>query len=544
MYLKYFGLTEAPFSIAPDPRYLYMSKRHQEALAHLLYGVKGGGGFVLLTGEVGAGKTTVCRCLLEQIPESCDVAYIFNPKLTVEELLSTLCLEFGIDFPPGNTSIKVFIDCLNAYLLDAHARGRHSVLIIDEAQNLSVDVLEQMRLLTNLETNQRKLLQIILLGQPELAQMLERPDLRQLAQRIVARYHLGPLNKTEVAAYLRHRLDVSGVAAGTRQLFPNSLIGPIYRLSGGVPRLLNVLCDRALLGTYVQGKERVDRPTLMRAASEVFPPSSTGASLKKARLFAWSVFLVLVALAVTLIVHQKDLPLSGAEKSAPAADVATLAIQPSRPAQIVAEVLAWPADEQRSESQRFAFSTLFKAWGADYQGPNSCNQVARLGLSCRTSRGTIRELRQMNRPVVMTMHDVDKSGPVFFATLIKLDKENATLAVGSKTMTVALTALADQWSGLYTLLWRKPSEAHTLVKHGERGPAVLWLSRQLALFEGANTSNKDPDPVFDAAMVRRIKQFQLSQDLEPDGAIGPKTLLRLAGVGDNAAPKLLIPGDR
>jgi general secretion pathway protein A len=187
MYENYFGLNEAPFSIAPDPRYLFMSRRHQEALAHLLYGVNGDGGFVLLTGEIGAGKTTVCRCLLEQIPESCDVAYIFNPKLTVGELLSTICAEFGIACPAGNSSIKVFVDCINAYLLDAHARGRHTVLIIDEAQNLSADVLEQMRLLTNLETNQRKLLQIILLGQPELADMLERPELRQLAQRIIAR---------------------------------------------------------------------------------------------------------------------------------------------------------------------------------------------------------------------------------------------------------------------------------------------------------------------------------------------------------------------
>jgi len=172
---------------------------------------------VLLTGEIGAGKTTVCRCLLEQIPESCDVAYIFNPKLTVAELLSTICLEFGIAYPPGNTSIKVFVDCINEYLLAANARGRHTVLIIDEAQNLSADVLEEMRLLTNLETSQRKLLQIILLGQPELAAMLERPELRQLAQRVVARYHLGPLTRPEVAAYVRHRLDMSGAQ---RPLFP------------------------------------------------------------------------------------------------------------------------------------------------------------------------------------------------------------------------------------------------------------------------------------------------------------------------------------
>ena len=202
-------------------------------------------GFVLLTGEVGAGKTTVCRCLLEQIPASCDVAYIFNPKLTVEELLSTICAEFGIACPPGNTTIKVYIDCINAYLLDAHARGRHTVLIIDEAQNLSADVLEQLRLLTNLETNQRKLLQIILLGQPELAAMLAQPELRQLAQRIIARYHLGPLDKHEVAAYVQHRLEVSGAQ---RQLFPLALTGPLYRLSGGIPRIINVLCDRALLG--------------------------------------------------------------------------------------------------------------------------------------------------------------------------------------------------------------------------------------------------------------------------------------------------------
>src|SRR5512140_1157256 len=268
MYQSYFGLAEAPFSIAPDPRYLYLSQRHQEALAHLLYGVSGEGGFVLLTGDVGAGKTTICRCLLDQIPESCDVAYIFNPKLTVEELLSTVCVEFGIAEPPGNSSIKVFVDCLNEYLLGANARGRHTVLIIDEAQNLAADVLEQMRLLTNLETNQRKLLQIILLGQPELAAMLERPELRQLSQRIIARYHLGPLTKPEVAAYVRHRLEIAGAQ---RQLFPASLMGRLYRLRGGVPRLINLLCDRALLGTYVQEKERVDRATLEQAAREVFP---------------------------------------------------------------------------------------------------------------------------------------------------------------------------------------------------------------------------------------------------------------------------------
>jgi len=268
MYRQYFGFAEAPFSIAPDPHFLYLSQRHQEALAHLLYGVSGDGGFVLLTGEVGSGKTTICRCLLEQVPEHCDIAYIFNPRLTVEELLSTICAEIGIEHPAGNTSVKVYIDAINTYLLDAHAKGRHTVLIIDEAQNLSGDVLEQMRLLTNLETNQRKLLQIILIGQPELATLLARHELRQLSQRIIARYHLAPLSKPEVAAYVRHRLEVAG---GKPQLIPETLMGRLYRLSGGVPRIINVLCDRALLGAYAQGKDRVDAATLAQAAREVLP---------------------------------------------------------------------------------------------------------------------------------------------------------------------------------------------------------------------------------------------------------------------------------
>jgi len=267
MYKKYFGLKEPPFSIAPDPRYLYMSDQHREALAHLFYGVNSDGAFVLLTGEVGTGKTTVCRCFLEQIPKNCDVAFILNPKLTVGELLSTICDEFGIRYPQGNTSVKVFVDLLNAYLLNSHARGRKAVLIIDEAQNLGIDVLEQLRLLTNLETNQRKLLQIILLGQPELRDILLKPELRQLAQRIVARYHLGSLTKRDLIVYVHHRLALAGARD---QLFPASTILQLYRLSGGIPRLINVLCDRALLGAYVQGKSRVDDATLAKAAREVF----------------------------------------------------------------------------------------------------------------------------------------------------------------------------------------------------------------------------------------------------------------------------------
>ena len=268
MYTQYFQLKQSPFSIAPDPRYLFMSERHREALAHLLYGVGSGGGFVLLTGEIGAGKTTVCRCFMEQIPENCQLAYIFNPKLSVEELLLSICEEFRIAPPTGAASVKSYVDAINVHLLASHAQGKNNVLIIDEAQNLSAAVLEQLRLLTNLETSERKLLQIILIGQPELRAMLARPELEQLAQRVIARYHLGSLSEPETASYIHHRLAVAGSTA--RAPFGPRLMAQIHKLSHGVPRRINLLCDRALLGAYVENQPQVTRQILRRAAEEVF----------------------------------------------------------------------------------------------------------------------------------------------------------------------------------------------------------------------------------------------------------------------------------
>ena len=522
MYLDYFGLAEAPFSIAPDPRFLYLSQRHQEALAHLLYGVNCDGGLVLLTGEVGAGKTTVCRCLLQQIPASCDVAYIFNPKLTVEELLSTICVEFGIAYPSGNASIKVFVDCINAYLLDAHAKGRHTVLIIDESQNLSPEVLEQMRLLTNLETNERKLLQIILLGQPELALMLDRPELRQLSQRIVARYHLGPLTKPEVAAYVRHRLEISGAK---RQLIPAALMDRVYRLSGGVPRVINVLCDRTLLGAYVQGKERVDRATLAQAAREVFHQAQ-----RRSLVRPLLVILMLVlagGLAMTLMQLRE---------SETATVPATLAKPAAQAIAALPDTLEWPADQPRARSKELAFAALFRAWGVDANGEDACRQAEGLGLRCRSARGGLDDLHRLNRPAALLMRD--GQGREFHAALIALEDKSATFAIGAEARTVALGALGAQWSGQYTLLWRMPPDARENIRSGERGPAVQWLIRQLAQAQGL-VAEPSKDPQLDDVLERQVKQFQLAQGLIPDGVVGPQTVMRLAGVGDRTAPKLL-----
>lgn len=266
MYTSYFGLKTLPFSISPDPRCLYMSDRHREGLAHLVYGVQQHGGFVQLTGEVGTGKTTLCRCLLEQIPPDVDVALILNPRVTVAEFLASVCDELRISRPAGTWGIAALVDALHRYLLDAHARGRRTVLIVDEAQQLPWTVLEQIRLLTNLETPTRKLLHIILIGQPELSTLLAQRKMRQLSQRVTARYHLVPLRRPQTCAYIRHRLRVAG---GDPTLFTPAAIRAVHRRSRGIPRMINVLCDRALLAAYAHGIRRVTTATVRLAARDV-----------------------------------------------------------------------------------------------------------------------------------------------------------------------------------------------------------------------------------------------------------------------------------
>jgi len=300
MYLDYFGLKELPFSIAPDPRYLYMSERHREALAHLLFGVGGQGGFVVLTGEVGTGKTTICRCFLHQVPENTDVAFIINPKLSARELLASICDELKIPYA-DSASIKVLNDAINVYLLDKHAKGRHTVLIVDEAQNLRVDVLEQLRLLTNLETSEKKLLQIILLGQPELKELLAKNELRQLSQRVTARYHLDALNRIEVGAYIKCRLSVAGRSA---TLFSPKAVNEIYRLSGGIPRLINLICDRALLGAYAGHSDQIVPAHVKQANREILGEFQSGTNRSRTVKYLSIAALLLVSVGLGVWVYQ------------------------------------------------------------------------------------------------------------------------------------------------------------------------------------------------------------------------------------------------
>ena len=584
MYKDYFHLTEMPFSIAPDPRFLYMSTRHREALAHLLYGVQGEGGILLLTGEVGTGKTTLCRCLLEQIQAQCDVAFVLNPKMSVEELLATICDEFHIDMPADVPSIKQLVDAINAHLLRANAQGRRAVLIIDEAQNLRTDVLEQLRLLTNLETNTRKLLQIILIGQPELRNMLRQPELRQVAQRIVARYHLGQLTRLEVAAYVAHRLRFAGTQT---PVFPYSLTDKLYRLTGGVPRLINLVCDRALLGAYVQRTLQVTPRTLKKAAAEVIDASTV--PRRWGRMLAWP-SLGLAAACVGAIFAAGLLPLplwsvswQTTEPAAAAADPAppALAVQNPSTAQVVQspsaaasteavapdhvaaavtpghaagavapdrvasvinqaaiEELRWPdAGLPPGRYESLAFQDLFNLYGIAYDPAgkgSACKLAETVNMHCLNSYGGLSDLLRANQPAVLLMDGPSKDR-THYAVLTALDADSATVVVAGTRHRVALTQLAQLWSGKYVLLWYAPPGFNNALGEGKRGPAVSWLRRSLARVDGGNA---DGPAVFDDELVGRVKAFQLAEGVAPDGMAGALTLIRLNLRLDQNLPRL------
>ena len=307
MYTRYFGLKEKPFSIAPDPRYLYMSELHREALAHLLYGISNDGCLILLTGDVGTGKTTVSRCLTEQLPEKTDIAIILNPKLTIIELFKTICEEFAIAVDHDSSSSKTYIDNLNSYLLEAHAKGRSCALLIDEAQNLDMEILEQLRLLTNLETNSHKLLQIILIGQPELRDMLSSPQLTQINQRITSRYHLLPLKTNDAKKYIQHRIRIAGGPDGS--LFSRQAVKHVIRISKGIPRLINVMCDRALLGAYAENMDSVDLKIMKKAVKEVTVESKPSFFSFRPFTVALLLFLLGICLPASLYFSNRDITL-------------------------------------------------------------------------------------------------------------------------------------------------------------------------------------------------------------------------------------------
>lgn len=547
MYNHHFGLAEAPFSIAPDPRYLYLSEQHREALAHLAYGIGDHGGFVVLTGEVGTGKTTVCRCLLQQVPDHLDIAVIVNPKLDSHELLQTICEELGV-FADEDMSSKQLIDALNDFLLSTHARGRNAILIVDEAQNLSPDVLEQLRLLTNLETNERKLLQLILLGQPELNAILAQPSLRQLAQRITARYHLRPLTRDEVAGYIEHRLAIAG---GREHLFNDAAMKAIHRYSKGIPRLVNLLCDRALLGVYAQSGSSVDVAMVRRAAAEVLPPTGMRQNLLVRRMAA-----IFAAFAVSACLIGAGIYFYRGQGAGAVADSSNGDWRTTLD-QVPAEKLP-------------ALHALFSLWHVDaatVAATNDCiiaNQFSCIVLPSLK----LDDLRNFNVPVVLQLQRADNSAPQF-VVLKQLEGENARIEFNRREWLVSWLDLAKLWRGQVLMFVPAPI-AQLPLRAGASGDLVAWFDMQLYRYQHVNerrwqravhdSSKTISEGVsrqawlashylalreapaktqYDAELLAEVKRFQQTQGLPGDGVIDLSNVLALSRVTHSALPLLV-----
>ncbi len=600
MYNEYFGFKESPFSIAPDPRYLYMTAQHREALAHLVYGLNSEGGCILLTGEVGTGKTTICRCLLEQIPSQANVALVLNPKVNEIELLETICDELKINYPDSNNSVKTYTDRIYNFLIESNRNNEKTVLIIDEAQNLDSKVLEQLRLLTNLETNQRKLLQIIILGQPELLDILARTEMRQLAQRITARFHLQPLTKNEVKAYVSHRLAVAGQNI---QLFPENSIKLLYKLSNGVPRLINIICDRALLGAYVESQYAVHPPIIKKAATEVFGELKNVEKQQKNKrwLYPLAAFSSIAIIGIILFFYLTQTVESDANGAPPALLSDIKNEQPSLNSEDnihassdnteIEQISIQPASETQNEikddsiqlsetdaiesfntietqqtknesetpvnsdydnineilddtanSQASAYQELFNTWNQNYDKTSlttACKQAKTYSLSCLHKQGNLNSLKVHNRPAVLTL--VNNQGETRYVTITSIDDDRATVFSSNRAYTVKLNDLDKYWYGQFILLWQRPGNYSSAITPGDSGNIINWLNTQLT-----KVNNKQlADMIFstyDKNLVGKVKAFQSQQGLIADGIVGPVTIIHLNTKSGMDVPSLIKQG--
>ncbi|HEY8037286.1 MAG TPA: AAA family ATPase [Methylobacter sp.] len=540
MYNQYFHFSELPFSIATDPHFIYMSPRHQEGLAHLLYGINFGGGFVALTGEVGTGKTTLCHCLLQKIPENINIALILNPKLNAVELLATICDELGIIYDKNQHSLKNLIDLLNQHLLTGHANGKRTVLLIDEAQNLSMEVLEQIRLLTNLETNKTKLLQIILVGQPELKESLKRQDLRQLNQRITARYHLLPLSLNETRAYIHHRLTVCN---GRPDIFKESAIRKIYKLSFGIPRMINILCDRALLGAYSTNTHIITPAIVSAAANETlaftdkkFPYLSTALAL---------LFLGCIATGIYFRMHWPK-----ASNQAPI-DLAIPypAIQPKPEfiSQSLQPVQKEPLLIEKSDTAPVAKTKTFDDWinNPDYSLnaalistlklwnkpiPQSnrvdCHYVETTGLRCAFGKANWKDMLAINHPAVL---EFSLAGKQKFYALLTGFGQNQSMIHFKDGVTFPVADALKYWNGYYLIVEPPPIPDVKVIRPHQTSDNVLWLRHLLNTIDRKAEAAEQPR-FYDDKLAARVTDFQHQHKLPEDGKVGDKTMPYLKNI--------------
>lgn len=553
-----FGFKENPFAITPDPHYLFLSRGHEESLAHLIYGTGPNGGFVQLTGEVGTGKTLLVRSLLEQKLEDVDIALILHPRLSRREFLAAICDELGVKYEGPPYRLKPLIDNLIKHLLKTHAAGRHTVVVIDEAQNLSPRVLEQVRLLTNLETSRHKLLRIILVGQPELQKLLARKDLRQVNQRITARYHLYPLSRAETANYIRHRLTVGGA---DHDLFTPGAMKLVHFLSRGVPRMINTLCERTLLAIFTTGSKRASLGMVWRAYREIKGRHGwlrVGQWVLGGLLVAFSgtaVWLGLMQMdrqsAVTETVvavtndGMQDVGTEAAGEILPISNtlqVQSGVVEGAKNAAQAAGQHKDASDGQNKRIQQILQKKLFSLWGKPLQSETNgefCRLAMQAGLRCLSGSASWSDVKQFDRPLLLNLRKGDAVLPVL---VVKMRGEQLLLDEGQGERWVAKKEIAEDWRGDFIMLWRPP-KGGALVGPGSSGNAVTWLRQRLSLADAEPVPTIAGVDHFEEELAQRLRRFQRAKGLTPDGIAGAWTMILLNNLMLPANTPTLMVGD-
>jgi general secretion pathway protein A len=566
---EFFGLSCEPFSIAADPRFMYMSPQHRQALAHLQYGFRRGAGFILLTGEIGAGKTTVCRLFLRELPANVDVANVVNPRLSATALLTRVCEDLRIELPSGTVDL---IDAIHGHLLLADSQGRRSLIVVDEAQALAPDVLEQLRLLSNLDSSGGKL-QVFLIGQPELRNALQTSLLEPLAQRVVARFHLTAMPEKETALYISHRLNVAG-RAGPGPFEAPAVIA-VHRICQGVPRRINVLCDRAMHVAKAAGSHTItpqmveqaaedsfDSPRPEAAADQHSPPPSAPAVRVPRR---WPALTALAAGALLLGAYigaqrarqpERVEPASapafasaaGVEPAATSVaagqtPVAVNTVESDRPAPEVTSsrdasepIRTSPPAILANTDEAEAWRALAKSWDVTLPATRPCAAAVRLGLRCYHGIASLDLLRHLDRPGFLRLVNAD--GSIAFAEVSAISGDEVTFRMGDVRQNLPLTSLAGQWHGEFSTFWRPPPGYRADGSGNDAAELNRWLDGRFAVIGLRDTATPAGDASGEARLAARISAFQLAHGLQPDGRLGPLTIMQLNRAGGAEEPRL------